>query len=76
LPNGEQQPSGHSSPSLPVEAGGGLTNTPETSTASFWLTIVDPVGTGERTVGTTTRCDQGKVAASKCDVIRQVPGSS
>ena len=73
--SGEQPPSGPSRASLPVEAGGGLTNTPQESTVSIWITLTDPLG-GEVTAGTTTRCDQGEIAARKCEIMRPLPGSS
>lgn len=59
-----------------LDAGGGIVNTSDRSTASFWITAgQDPLG-NELRVGTETRCDQGQVAARKCEAIRTLPGSS
>jgi RNA polymerase sigma factor (sigma-70 family) len=60
-----------------VSGGGGLVNTPEESTASFWLVTVEgSILWNEKRIGMETRCEEGEVAAHKCEAIRFLAGSS
>ena len=75
-------PSGHGrggsappAPDGPVTAGVGLGTTPGASTASFWLVVHNPVLGHAHRVETETRCDQGQVAAKKCELLRALPES-
>lgn len=71
-----QPPSVPGRPTVPVDAGGGVTDDVEAPTVSFWVTVTGPLGVTEQTFGMETRCNQGEVAARKCDVIRRLPGST
>lgn len=46
----------------------------ENSSASFWITSETAISRDGTTVGFETHCDQGEVAARKCQVIRMLPG--